>query len=347
VNVRLATPVKRIFRVGDKITGVVAEDRSGNMVHVDAGAVIVAAGGFNDETEMVKKYSSFEFKLDRHGDCEEGDLFFLCPNLRLTGDGIKMAQEVGADKGSIGIGPLPHVPGPAILGRAPGIMLSQLRIVQEQPYLWVNQQGVRFMDEALMNDHLTSGNLVARQKNKCAYIIFDEDTKRHLEEEGLDYEYFLFQAKKLVDLKGDFLKVIGRGNKHAFIADTLEDLAGQTGIDPVVLRKTVDEYNGYCERGHDDQYAKDPKFLRPIRKGKFYAVRVLSAAYQTIGGIKVNRKMEAMTNELKVIPGLYAAGDIIAAELFGDPPTVGIGTLSVALATGIVAGESALQYIRD
>ncbi|MDD1707348.1 MAG: FAD-binding protein, partial [Methanoregulaceae archaeon] len=137
-----------------------------------------------------------------------------------------------------------------------------------------------------------------------------------------------------------------QGNKHAFIADTLEDLAKQMDIDPAALKKTVDEYNAYCEKGHDDQYAKNPKFLRPVKKGKFYAVRAFSTAYQTIGGIKVNGKTQALTKDLEVIPGLYAAGDIIAAELFGDPPTLGIGTLGFALASGRIAGQSALQYIK-
>ncbi len=346
INVRLATPANKILKVGNRITGVRAEDKLGDAVHIDVKAVIVATAGFNDDVEMIKKHGVFEFTLDRDGNCEEGDLFFLCPDLRLSGDGIKMAWEVGADKGSMGIAAFPHVPGPGIIGNMPWIMLSQLRIVQEQPYLWVNQQGKRFMDEGLMTDHLTSGGVIARQKGKCASIIFDEDTKRHMEEEGLDYLYFIFPAKTLTDIEGDFRKVIAQGNKHAFIADTLEDLVKQMDIDQAALKKTVDEYNAYCEKRHDDQYAKNPKFLRPVKKGKFYAVRAFSTAYQTIGGIKVNGKTQALTKDLEVIPGLYAAGDIIAAELFGDPPTLGIGTLGFALASGRIAGQSALQYIK-
>lgn len=346
VDIRLATPAKKIVKVGKRITGVYAEDKSGNTVDIETKAVILATAGFNENAEMIKKYSVFEYTLDRHGNCEEGDLFFLCPDLKLTGDGIKMAWEVGADKGSTGIAMFPHVPGPGIIGNMPWTMLSQLRIVQEQPYLWVNQQGKRFMDEGLMNDHYTSGGIIARQRGKCAFIIFDEDTKKHMEEEGLDYTYFIFAAKTLTDIEGDMRKLIAQGNRHVFIAETLEGLARQMEIDPITLKKTVDEYNIYCEYGHDDQYAKDPKFLRPVRKGKFFAVRVFNTGYGTIGGLKVNGKTEVMTKELEAIPGLYAAGDMIVAELFGDPPIIGGGTLGFALSSGRIAGQSALEYIK-
>ena len=345
VEILLATPAKKILKTGERISGVVAEDKAGNQVQVDAKAVIVATAGFNDDAEMIKKYSGFEFTLDPKGTCEEGDFNFTVPGLRLTGDGIKMAWEVGADKGAMGIGPASFVPNPGITGKVPWMQKSQLVNVAIQPYLWVNQKGERFMDEGLKNQGLVPGGVVARQTGKCAYMIFDEDTRRYLEEVGPDYQYFVFMNKNLTDLEGDIRNVMAQGNKHVFIADSLEDMAGQMGIDPKALKNTVDEYNNYCEKGHDDQFAKDPRFLRPVKKGKFYGMRAYNIAHQTIGGIKVNRRTEALTKDLDVIPGLYAAGDIIVAELFGDPPIIGAGSIGFALASGCISGESALEYI--
>lgn len=345
VDVRLGTPAKKILKVGDRITGVYAEDRKGKMLHVDANAVVVATAGFNDDPEMIRKYGGYDFTLDRFGNCEEGDFFNLCLNTKYTGDGIKMAWEAGADKGSMGIGVFNHVPGPGIIGAVPWIMLSQVRIVQEQPYLWVNQRGERFMDEGMVIDHVSSGSMIARQKGKWAAVVFDEDTKRHMEEERLEYQYFIFPAKTLTDLKADMRNVMAKGNKHVFMADTLEDLARQMDIDPGALKQTVDTYNGFCDKGHDDQYAKEPRFLWPVKKPQFYGLRTYSTAYQTIGGIKVNGRKEALTDALDVVPGLYAAGDIIAAELFGDPPNLGLGHLSFALSSGRIAGQSVLKYL--
>jgi fumarate reductase flavoprotein subunit len=345
IDVRLGAPVRKILKESGRISGVIAEDKSGNTIQVDARAVVVATAGFNEDEEMIKKYGGFEFTLDREGNGEKGDLFFLHPNLKLTGDGIRMAWEVGADKGAMGIGLLNNVPGPGIIGHMPWIMLNQLRVIQEQPYLWVNQQGERFIDESLANDHMTMCHAIIRQKAKCGYIVFDARTKRYMEEVGLDYMYFIFQAKRLEDVDGQFTKCIAQGNKHVFMAESLAELATQMGISPDVLQKTVDTYNQYCDKGHDDLFAKEPKFLHAVREPKFYALRNIASAYDTIGGIRVNRRLEVLNKGREVISGLYAAGDVVVAEIFGDPPTLGTGSIGFALASGRIAGESAVEYL--
>jgi fumarate reductase flavoprotein subunit len=346
VNILFSTPARRILKAGDRITGLYAETKSGSRVHVDARAVVMATAGFNEDPEMIKKYSGYDFTLDWYGNCEEGNYFNLCPNLRLTGDGIKLAWEAGADKGRIGIPIWPHVPGPGVIGNMPWIMLSQVRIIQEQPYLWVNQSGNRFMNEEVIPGRLTAGNIIARQPGKWALLIFDDDTRRHLEEESIDKIYFIFPSKTLTDIEGDILKLIAQGNKHVFIAGTLDELSREAGIDPSVLQKTVTEYNRYCEKGYDDQYAKNPQYLRPVKKPKFYGIRVFNTAYGTSGGIKVNGKTEVLTAEGSIIPGLYAAGDIILGEYSGDMVNQGIQQFGFALSTGRIAGKSALEYLK-
>ena len=257
-----------------------------------------------------------------------------------------MAWEIGAAKGRIGIPIWPHVPGPGVIGNMPWLMLSQVRIIQEQPYLWVNQDGQRFMNEEVIPGRLTAGNLIARQPGKCAILIFDDDTRRHLEEENIDKIYFIFPAKTLTDIEGDMRRLISLGNKHVFIADTLDELARQAGINPTSLQQTITEYNRYCEKGYDDQYAKDPQYLRPVKKPKFYGLRVFNTAYGTSGGLNVNGKTEVLNSEGEIIPGLYAAGDIILGEYSGDMVNQGIQSFGFALTTGRMAGKSALEYLR-
>jgi fumarate reductase flavoprotein subunit len=346
IDILFSTPGKKILKAGNRITGVYAETINGSLVQVHAGVVIVATAGFNEDPEMIKKYSGYDFTLDWYGNCEEGDYFNLCPNLRLTGDGIKMAWEAGAGKGRIGIPIWPHVPGPGVIGNMPWIMLSQVRIIQEQPYLWVNQDGQRFMNEEVIPGRLPAGNLIARQSGKCAILIFDDATRRHLEEEFIDKIYFIFPAKTLTDIEGDMRRLIAQGNKHVFVAETLDELSDQAGINPASLKKTVGEYNHYCEKGYDDQYAKNPKYLRPVKTPRFYGVRVFNTAYGTSGGLKVNGKTEVLNKEGKIIPGLYAAGDIILGEYSGDMVNQGIQSFGFALTTGRIAGWSALDYLK-
>ena len=346
IDIRFAMPVKKILKEGGKITGVVAEGKDGSKVQVDTGAVIVATAGFNEDKEMIKKYGQYDFTLDSDfNGGTDGDLFFVFPNLKLTGDGQKMAWEVGADKGSIGIGLIPQISQYGLGSPPPWLNRLQLVTIQEQPYLWVNQQGQRYFDETFSDEHMTQAASTARQNPKYTYIVFDNATKKRLEEQGPDYQYFIFTAQTLTDIDKQFADAKAAGNSCVFVADTLDELAKMTGIDAEGLKKTVEEYNGCCEKGHDDLFAKDPKYLLPVKEPKFYALRSLCSAYQCIGGIRVNGKVQALTKERKVIPGLYAAGDIIAAEIYGDPPINGVGTIGFALSTGLLAAESALEYI--
>ncbi len=60
---------------------------------------------------------------------------------------------------------------------------------------------------------------------------------------------------------------------------------------------------------------------------------------------EVNGRTEALDEGGGVIPGLYAAGDVVVAETYGDPPILGQGTLDFALSSGRVSGVSALAYL--
>lgn len=86
VQIHLETPVKKILKSDGRITGVVAEDNSGETLEASAKAVIVATGGFGDSPEMIQKYAGLEYGKD----------IFSMRIPGLAGDGIRMAWEVGA-----------------------------------------------------------------------------------------------------------------------------------------------------------------------------------------------------------------------------------------------------------
>jgi fumarate reductase flavoprotein subunit len=86
VKILLQTPAQKILKQGDRITGVMGEDKAGNPVQVNAKSVIIATGGFGDNPQMVKKYTGYELGKDMYS--------FRIPGL--NGDGIRMAWEAGA-----------------------------------------------------------------------------------------------------------------------------------------------------------------------------------------------------------------------------------------------------------
>lgn len=341
----LDTPITDIHTENGKVVGVTAvNNATGEVIEVDCKAVIIASGGIMDNKEMIKEHTGFTYT---DNDCSDGgNVLFNCfPNSKQTGDGHQLAWKLGGAKGSIAVVGHNLVPGPGIVADSPWITYNQIRIVQEQPYLWVNVNGERFIDESLSHNHMAISTGIYNQPNRESFIVFDEDTKKHMEEVGVDYVYMIFPAKQLTDVTGQFKHLIEEvGNKHVFMADSISQLAAQAGIDEDGLEATLERYNGYCDEGVDKEFTKDANFLRPVRKGPYYALRVFCGGYDTIGGIKVNGRMEVISDDGIAIPGLYAAGDIVLNEFYGNPPVGGCGSLNTSMAFGFAAGDYAAQY---
>lgn len=342
----LDSPVVDLIRDGGKVVGLIARNNlTGKEYRVKAGAVIIASGGFPEDREMVKQYTGHTFTDEN---CSNGGnvLFNYFPGSRLTGDGHKLAWAAGGAKGAMGINGHNLVPGPGIIGNTPWVVYNETRTIQEQPYLWVNQNGERFIDEAQSGMHTVMGTAIANQPKKCGYIIFDEDTKLHMENEGVELIYFIFPVLKLTNVTGQFEKLINEvHNEHIFMADTLEELCAQTGIDPTGLNKTLENYNRYCDEGMDEQFFKEPSYLRPVRRGKFYAMRVFCGGYSTTGGIKVNGDCAVVDEDDRAIPGLYSAGDCACGEMFGNPPLGGMGNATISVAQGFTCADKSMEYI--
>lgn len=343
----LNTPITDILQNEEgAVTGVICvNNETQEQIEVDCKAVIIASGGIMEDREMMKEYTGFTFTdYNCSGD---GNVLFNCfPDSGQTGDGQKLAWKLGGAKTAIAVSGHNLVPGPGIVADSPWIVYNETRTIQEQPYLWVNRMGERFIDESISNNHMAISTGIANQPGRVSYIVFDEDTRLHLEQDGVDYMYFVFPVQKLTDIPGQFKRLRDEiGNKHIFLADTIEELCAQAGIDENGMKETLTRYNAFCDSGIDEDFAKDANYLLPVRRGPFYAMRVYCAGYDTIGGIKVNGKMQVVTEEGTAIPGLYAAGDNMLTAFYGNPPTGGSAGAYFAMPFGFAAGESACDIL--
>lgn len=338
------SPVGGLLQEGRRVVGLTAKNnQTGAVFPVHARAVILASGGFPENREMVKTYTGHTFT---DVNCSDGGdvLFNYFPGSRLTGDGHQLAWKAGGAKGAMGINGHSLVPGPGIIGNTPWIVQNETRTIQEQPYLWVNQNGERFIDEGQSRNHMAMGTAIANQPGKCAYILFDVDTRLHMEREGVEYLYFIFPTRKLTDITGQFERLIReKGNRHVFMADTIQELCAQTGIDEAGLTAALARYNRFCDEGADPEFAKEAAYLRPVRRGRFYALRVFNGGYSTVGSIKINGRCQVVDTDGRAIPGLYAGGDCAAGEIFGNPPIGGIGDCSMAFGLGFACAGSVLE----
>jgi len=327
-KILLQTAVRQILKEKDGVVGVLAEDSSGEPIEARAKAVIVCTGGFGNNPEMIKKYTGYEWGKDLAS--------FRIPGV--DGDGVRMAWEVGAAPTEMTM---------EMIYMMPGEFDPALGEVFRQPHLMVNLLGERFINEEIMPNTTFTGNAISRQKDRTAFLIFDEAIKRHMETVGFDQVSVVFPFMKAVNFDNLLQGHLDKGFKEIFVADSLPELAAKTGMDGEGLQKTVGEYNGFCEKGHDDVFNKSHRLLRPIKTPRFYAGRFLPGAYGSVGGIKINQRTEVLDKRWKVIPGLFAAGTD-ACSIYGDSYVFILpgNTMGFAINSGRIAGENAAAFAR-
>jgi fumarate reductase flavoprotein subunit len=333
VDLRLGTLVKRILKEGGRIVGVLIEGDAED-IRVGAKAVVIASGGFANDKEWIKKYTGFDL----------GKNLIPVGNVDKFGEGIRMAWEVGAAEEGINVVEL-YRAGPitAEIG-------GQVEWPTVQPDLWINPRGERFCDESIAFYDSSVGNANAKYKEGYTFSIFDDSIIRRLMERGIDKSVNVrtLSGSKPLNFQKELEILFEKGNMDVFVADSIEELAGKLGMDAAVLKSTVDEYNGFCEKKHDDLFAKDPKYLWPIKGPKFYAVKAHTVTLGTMGGIKINHNTEVIDKKDNVIPGLYAAG-FDAGGMYGDSYHVSVASgssVGFAFNSGRIAGKSAVKYIK-
>ena len=333
-DIRLPVPVSRLLKEGGRITGVIAEI-DGEDTPVQSKAVVIASGGYLNNKEWVKKYTGMDIDVN------------LLPvgNVDKMGDGIRMAWEAGAaEEGTstlelFRIGPLRQEVGKS----------GQVSQVVIQPDLWVNQAGERFCDESITFSDTSEGNANARYKEGYTYSLFDDSILQRLTEHGIDKGITpeSFPGDRLTGIEEHVKAALANAPEDVFEANSIEELAGKMGAPPAVLKATIEEYNRYCEKGHDDLFAKNPKYLRPLRGPKFYAAKARTVCLGTMGGIKINHRAEVVDKKDKPIPGLYAVG-YDAGGMYGHDYCMSVASglcSAFAMNSGRLAGKSVLRYL--
>ena len=331
VEIMLETPAQKILMKNGKVTGVMAKDAAGEEIKIFCKAVVVATGGFGNNPEMVKKELGLKV----------GEDFYPFQIPGITGDGLRMMWEAGAEKYGIGI--------EAIIGVPDNLNWFVINGAMRQPNLMVNQAGKRFMNEGYIGNTTYTGNAIGLQPGRFAYNIMDRGILRQYIKNGPDILSIVHNPECFAKLDEQAKQAVEQGYQGYFEADTIEELAEKMGINPDVLEETLDDYNDMCECGVDSEFFKDQKYLRPITgKGGFMAAKFYLSAYGTVGGVRINENCEVLDEKQKVIPGLYSAGTD-ANTIYGDSYnfTLPGNTMGFAVNTGRIAGESIAEYLEN
>ena len=282
-------------------------EKDGQMVNVRAtNGVVLATGGFEANQEMIQNFLQQPY-------------VYVVAAIYNEGDGIKMAQEVGAD--------LWHMSNSAGFswGFQPEGQPTAVRSLTLNKGIIVGPTGERFMNETTSSRHGKinyGGRWIAMPTPLPAYYIFDEAAR----------------------LAGPVSRNWSEGNvdeiEKGWIvkADTVAELAEKIGLDAETLQATLDKYNGFVDAGEDIQYGRNPETLVAVKEGPFYALEIGPTMLNTQGGAKRNEKAEVLDVNGNPIPHLYSAGEMGA--LFADMYNGG-GNLGECVAFGRIAGANA------
>lgn len=329
-TVLLETPVKSLIKKNGKVVGVKAVDADGNRVVVNSKAVIIGTGGYANSKEMLKKYYPEFPDIQPIG------------NIGKTGDGIRMAWAAGADEEGMGV---MHTYRLGIPGYG---LRSHLNAAYVQPILFVDKRGKRFMNERLSINWPLAGNAGIRVGG-LAYSIFDAALIKEYKTVGIPVPaggQFMPQWAKLTKFDDEFKKELAKNRGYVFKANSIKELAKKINIKPAILEQTIKENNHYAATHKDPIFNKNPKLLRKIGTPPYYAVKIVPRSLGTIGGVKINEKIEAVNKDGDPIPGLYVVGSD-AGGLYGDTYDLMMSgsTLGFAVNSGRMAAENAVKYI--
>lgn len=221
---------------------------------------------------------------------------------------------------------------------------KEVRALFRQGLLYVDAVGNRFFNEELTIDWPMSSNAIART-GEWTYIVFDEATKREFSTEGKGYPNpcgnFILRHQAATQL--DELLKANEAKGNVFIGNTIEEAAKKAGMDPKVLKATCEKMTKYAKQGKDEQFDKDPYYLRGISEGPFYIVRGKLNTLTSLNGVKVNAGLQVLDKNDHVIPGLYAIGHD-AGGVYGEAYDLKIGE-GTASAFAINSGRMAVKTI--
>jgi tricarballylate dehydrogenase len=325
IRIEYGARVLSLIYDGHQVKGVRVK-QGGRIFEVRAKAVILAAGGFESNAEWRTRYLGPGWELAK----VRGTRFN-------TGDGIRMALEIGAS--SYGNWSGCH----AVAWERNAPEFGDLAVgdnFQKHSYpfgIMVNAHGKRFVDEGADFRNYTYakyGRVVLEQPEQFAWQIFDMKVQHLLRD-----EYRIRQVTKVS-------------------ANTLEELANKLeGVDKTSFLKEIEIYNkavrtdirfnpnikdGRCTGGLE---IPKSNWANTIDKPPFEAYQVTCGITFTFGGLRIRPDTaQVLDTDLVLIPGLYAAGELVGGVFcFNYPGGTGLMSGSVfGRIAGNAAGEAAV-----
>lgn len=315
----------RLLTDGNKVEGVQIRQK-GKLKDISAKAVVLAAGGFQANSEMRTRYLGPGW-----------DLAKVRGTPYNTGDGIRMAIDIGASTAGNWSGC--HAVGwelnaPEFGDLAVGDNFQK----HSYPFgIIINANGERFVDEGADFRNYTYakyGREVLAQPGHFAWQVFDSKVTHLLRD-----EYRIRQVTKVT-------------------SDTLEGLVEKMeGVNAEAALKTINAYNAAVKtdvpfnpnikdgRGTKGLSLAKSNWANQLDTPPYEAYAITCGITFTFGGLRIDTDAAVQSTDYRPIPGLFAAGELVGGIFYHNYPG-GTGLINGAV-FGKIAGQSAAQYVKS
>ncbi|QUH21022.1 FAD-dependent oxidoreductase [Alkaliphilus sp. B6464] len=312
-----------------KVVGAKAEQTDGTQITINTTkGVVLATGGYSANAAMVKSY-------DKYWGDDLSDRTLSTNMGTLEGDGIVMAQAIGADVTGMEVAQMMPSASPVKGTMTDGIWGD----AAEQ--IWIDSNGNRFVDEYAERDVLAKASLTL--KDGIFHIIYA----------GRGDVGNPAELLKGVEYDESIAKMVEGG--HIWYGKTLAELAeasktSAAGVAPAFteeqLRTTIEKYNSYVAAQKDEDFGKDVISgaidLEYIESNDNVGIAISprkASLHHTMGGVVIDTEARVINEDGNIIQGLWAAGEVTGGIHAGN--RLGGNAITDIFVFGRIAGINA------
>lgn len=328
IDVHYSTPVVQLIQKDGAVVGCIGKDASGAFVKVNAKAVILATGAYENNPTMVRRF------------CPDTEAFDKKVYHR-TGDGNILAILAGGVMEPVAHSTVMHD--------------FDAGLMWDNPYLFLNMEGKRFTNETVEMAYISKqlrwqpsfkGENMDHEHQETGskgwYCqIYDNDYMNYVDMPMLVPPVAMKKYMKegpAEDHVGVFPHLI-----DTFCADTLEELVEKLGLPKEEALASIQRYNELCDEGYDPDFGKNPKFLNKIQTAPFWGIRRHIRCSSITAGVLTDANSMVVREDGTPVQGLYAVGNL-GGQFFGgcDYPFFSPGlSLGHAVTFGYIAAKHA------
>lgn len=265
-----------------------------------------------------------------------------------TGDGIIMAEEVGAmthymqylksypqgiekplDGGNI------TADGTTFRGNAYISPLASQAVTLNDGAIYVNVEGERCMNENM--DFVSIKKVTQKQTDMTVYLVMDQK----------GYDNWMGMMEVSAGLTPEIVApwLDADDGKPVFRKGaTVEEATAKAGIDAEKLSATVAHFNEMVASGKDDDFGRAEMSVGLDSDGPIYIVEQRLRMATSLGGLKTSTSFEVYDENEQAIDGLYACGEVIGG-VHGDE-SMPSNCVAWAVTSGRLAAKAAADAVK-